>query len=63
MVEVGRGHGAQRLTNEIGEVTGEAVDKRTIIVGNPIKSLGNHAVSVKLHDEVSAAVAPNVIPA
>lgn len=47
----------------IGEVTGEAVDKRTIIVGNPIKSLGNHAVSVKLHDEVSAAVALNVIPA
>ena len=47
----------------LGEVTGEAIDKRTIVVGNPIKSLGNHAVSVKLHDEVSAAVALNVIPA
>ena len=47
----------------IGEVTGESVDKRTIVLGSPIKSLGNHAVSVRLHDEVSAAVALNVIPA
>ena len=39
------------------------VDKRTIAVGNPIKSLGAHEVSVKLHDEVSATVALNVIPA
>ena len=30
---------------------------------NPIKSLGAHEVSVKLHDEVSATVALNVIPA
>ena len=33
------------------------------LVGNPIKSLGTHEVSVKLHDEVSATVALNVIPA
>ena len=30
---------------------------------NPIKSLGAHEVSVKLHDDVSADVALNVIPA
>lgn len=47
----------------IGEVTGESIDKRTIVLGNPIKSLGSHQVSVKLHDDVSAAVALNVIPA
>ena len=41
----------------------EAVDKRTIAVKNPIKSLGSHLVSVKLHDDVSASVALNVIPA
>ena len=46
----------------LGEATGESIDKRTIVLGNPIKALGNHAVSVKLHDEVSAAVALNVIP-
>lgn len=46
----------------VTEVTGEAVDKRTIVVTNPIKSLGAHQVSVKLTDEVSASVALNVIP-
>ena len=43
--------------------SGESVDKRTIVVTNPIKTLGAHEVSVKLHDEVSAKVALNVIPA
>ncbi|WP_295660615.1 50S ribosomal protein L9 [uncultured Nocardioides sp.] len=47
----------------VSAASGEAVDKRTIVVGNPIKSLGNHEVSVKLHDEVLATVALNVIPA
>jgi large subunit ribosomal protein L9 len=42
---------------------GEEIDKRTIALGNPIKSLGAHEVSVKLHDEVSATVALNVVPA
>ena len=45
------------------ETTGEPVDKRTIAVEHPIKSLGAHEVSVKLDDEVSATVALNVIPA
>ena len=47
----------------VSAASGEAVDKRTIVVGNPIKSLGNHEVSVKLHDEVLATVSLNVIPA
>ncbi|WP_435770638.1 50S ribosomal protein L9 [Nocardioides sp. SYSU DS0651] len=47
----------------LGEAAGEPVDKRTIVLGNPIKSLGVHSVSVKLHDDVSAAVTLNVIPA
>ena len=41
----------------------EVVDKRKIIVGNPIKSLGSHTVTVKLHDEVDADVNLNVVPA
>ncbi|MFT4263253.1 MAG: 50S ribosomal protein L9 [Nocardioides sp.] len=40
---------------------GESIDKRTIVIGNPIKALGAHQVSVKLHDEVSATVALNVV--
>ncbi|NHC22476.1 50S ribosomal protein L9 [Nocardioides sp. IC4_145] len=54
-------------TAEIAEAltatSGEQVDKRTIAIKNPIRALGNHEVSVRLHDEVSATVALNVIPA
>ena len=51
------------IADALAETSGEKVDKRTIVVENPIKGLGNHEVSVKLHDEVSATVALNVIPA
>ena len=51
------------IADALGETSGEKVDKRTIVVTNPIKSLGTHEVSVKLHDEVSARVVINVIPA
>jgi large subunit ribosomal protein L9 len=51
------------IADALGEVTGESIDKRTIMLGSPIKTLGNHAVSVKLLDDVSASVALNVIPA
>jgi large subunit ribosomal protein L9 len=40
---------------------GAQVDKRKIIVGNPIKSLGSHRVTVKVHDEVDATVDLNVV--
>jgi len=42
---------------------GAEVDKRKILVGNPIKSLGAHQVTVKVHDEVDALVNLNVVPA
>jgi large subunit ribosomal protein L9 len=45
------------------EATGQPVDKRTILVGNPIKALGPHQVGVRLHDEVSATVALNIVSA
>jgi large subunit ribosomal protein L9 len=44
-------------------VEGAGVDKRKIIVGNPIKSLGSHQVTVKVHDEVDATVNLNVVSA
>ena len=40
---------------------GAKVDKRRIEVGNPIKSLGAHTVSVRVHPDVSARVALNVV--
>ncbi|WP_121254047.1 50S ribosomal protein L9 [Nocardioides ferulae] len=51
------------IAGALSESSGEAVDKRTIASKNPIKALGNHEVTVKLHDEVSATVALNVVPA
>src|SRR4051812_37452670 len=42
---------------------GAEVDKRTIVLGNPIKSLGSHTVTVRVLDDVEAQVSLNVIPA
>ena len=64
--EGGRLFGAvttSEIADAITEISGEKVDRRTIVVANPIKTLGSHSVSVKLHDEVSATVALNVVPA
>ena len=64
--EAGRLFGAVTTTeiaDAVTEVSGEKVDRRTIVVTNPIKTLGSHTVAVKLHDEVSATVALNVVPA
>ena len=49
---------AEAITAQGGEV-----DKRTIVVENPIKSLGAHTVSVRLHDDVAASVTLNIVPA
>jgi large subunit ribosomal protein L9 len=61
----GRLFGAVTVTDiaeALSSASGQEVDKRTIAVGNPIKSLGSHEVTVRLHDDVSATVALNVIP-
>ena len=51
------------IAGALAAVAGEDVDRRAIALGNPIKTLGAHSVSVRLHDEVSATVSLNVIPA
>ena len=53
---------AADIATAITEAGGE-VDKRTIMVGNPIKSLGPHTVTVKVHDDVEAQVSLNVVSA
>jgi len=53
---------AAEIATAITEAGGE-VDKRTIVVGNPIKSLGAHTVTVRVHDEVEATVNLNVVSA
>jgi large subunit ribosomal protein L9 len=50
------------IAGAIANATGGAqVDKRKIIVGNPIKSLGTHQVTVKVHDDLDATVSLNVV--
>ena len=64
--EGGRLFGAVTVNDIAGAINtaaGEkdAIDKRKIIVGNPIKSLGTHQVTVKVHDDVDAVVSLNVV--
>ena len=63
--EGGRLFGAVTVNDIATAITaaGAEVDKRRIIVGNPIKSLGTHQVTVKVHDEVDATVNLNVVSA
>ena len=71
MVKVRAGEGGRlfgavttaEIADAITAVSGEKVDRRTIVVVNPIKTLCAHEVTVKLHDEMSATVALNVVPA
>lgn len=53
-------------TTEIAEAVaaqgGPAIDKRKIEVGQPIKSLGEHQVQVRLHEDVSANIDVRVVP-
>jgi large subunit ribosomal protein L9 len=61
--EGGRLFGAVTVGDIAGAIAdaGAQVDKRKIIVGNPIKSLGTHQVTVKVHDDVDAVVSLNVV--
>jgi large subunit ribosomal protein L9 len=62
----GRLFGAVTVSTIADAINGTAsetlVDKRKIMVGNPIKSLGSHRVTVRVHDEVEASVDLNVVP-
>jgi large subunit ribosomal protein L9 len=64
--EGGRLFGAVTVSDIAGAINSaagekDAIDKRKIILGNPIKSLGTHQVTVKVHDELDATVNLNVV--
>ncbi|MGA4506827.1 50S ribosomal protein L9 [Propionibacteriaceae bacterium G1746] len=42
---------------------GPAIDKRTVQIAKPIKTVGTHTVGIKLHDAVTAHVALTVVAA
>lgn len=53
-------------TTEIAEAVaaqgGPSIDKRKVEVGQPIKSLGEHQVQIRLHEDVSATIDVHVVP-
>lgn len=64
--ETGRLFGAvtvAEIAAAISEATGESVDKRTIAVDHAVRTLGAHQVTVRLHEDVLATVAINVVKA
>jgi large subunit ribosomal protein L9 len=64
--ETGRLFGAVTVADIAGAIKGAGgpeVDRRRIQVGQPIKSLGSHQVTVRVHDEVAASVQVEVVAA
>ncbi|GLX01053.1 50S ribosomal protein L9 [Microtetraspora sp. NBRC 16547] len=49
------------IADAVTAAGGPKLDRRRIEIGNAIKSLGSHRVSVKLHPEVSATVDVEVV--
>jgi len=49
------------IADALNEATGSNVDKRRIDVGQPIKALGAHEITVRVHPEVTAQVRLNVV--
>jgi large subunit ribosomal protein L9 len=64
--ESGRLFGSVTINDIVSAVKaagGPEIDKRRIELGAPIKTIGAHRVTVRLHPEVSAALDVDVVPA
>ncbi|MEU3493230.1 50S ribosomal protein L9 [Kitasatospora cineracea] len=51
------------VVEAIKAASGPAVDKRAVAIASPIKTVGTHKVSVKLHSDVQANLDVNVVAA
>ena len=61
----GRLFGAVTVADVVAAVStagGPELDKRRVEVGQPIKTVGAHQVTVRLHPEVAATVSVEVVP-
>ncbi len=71
VVEVRAGEGGRLFgsvkTTDIAEAVaaagGPTLDRRKIEIASPIKSIGDHKVSVRLHENVTASINVEVVPA
>ncbi|TAK70311.1 MAG: 50S ribosomal protein L9 [Actinomycetota bacterium] len=62
----GRLFGSVTVADVVGAVAqagGPALDKRRVEIGTPIKSVGSHRVGVRLHPDVQATIALEVVGA
>ena len=48
--------------SEALKAEGYEIDKKKIVMGEPIKRLGQYTIELKIHPEIPAAVKVNVIP-
>lgn len=51
------------IAGAIRSAGGPLVEKRSITLSKPIKSVGSHKVSIRLHPEVAVSAAVDVVPA
>jgi large subunit ribosomal protein L9 len=51
------------IVEAITKAGGPQVDRRRIELPNPIKTVGTHTVTIRLHPDVSASVRIDVVPA
>jgi large subunit ribosomal protein L9 len=49
------------IVEAVSRAGGPQVDKRRIEIGSPIKTVGAHQVTVRLHPEVAATVSLEVV--
>jgi large subunit ribosomal protein L9 len=51
------------VVEAVAQAGGPKLDRRMVTLAAPIKALGNHSATVKVHPEVEASVTVQVIPA
>jgi large subunit ribosomal protein L9 len=49
------------IVDAVSKAGGPAVDKRRIEIGAPIKTVGAHQITVRLHPEVTATVSVDIV--
>lgn len=53
---------ANDVVQAVKAAGGPTIDKRKVILATPIKSLGTHSVSVRVHPDVDATISLEVVP-
>ena len=52
---------AADIADAIGEQAGAVIDRRTLALDSPLKELGRHEITIRLHSDVEATVAVEVV--